>query len=296
MSEATTMEGFRQTGFRALDWRRRAKDRAFKVTLWACGVLAVLPLLFIVAYVLSKGIGALNVAFFTQTPNPPGLAGGGIEQSIIGTGIIVGIASLISIPLGVLVAVYLSEYGRGRLATGIRFVSEILLSTPSIVAGAFIWALVVVALGRFSGFAAGLALTVLMWPIIARATEEVLRLVPQDLREGGLALGVPRWKTIVRIVIPTAGSGIFTAVMLAVSRGLGETPPILLTALGNDFVNTNPFQPTDAITLRIYNYAQQPFPNEHTIAFGGAVILLVAVLALSVTARFLTARQQRRVG
>ncbi len=274
---------------------RRAKDRLFTVVLWTCGILAVLPLLFIAAYVIGKGLKALNAAFFTQTPEPPGVPGGGIKQSFIGTAIIVGIAIAIAVPLGVISAVYVSEYGRGRLAGAIRFVSEILLSTPSIVAGAFIWALVVVALGNFSAFAAGLALTVLMWPIITRATEEVLRLVPHDLREGSLALGVPRWKTILRVVIPTAGAGIFTAIMLAVARGLGETAPILLTSLGNDFVNTNPLQPTDAVTLRVYNYAQVPFENLHTIAWGGAIMLLGGVLLLSITARILSTRQQRRM-
>jgi phosphate transport system permease protein len=290
MASASVLPVVRST----LATRRRIKDRAFTVALWACGVLAVLPLLFIAAYVLGKGVPALNRAFFTQTPQPAGVPGGGIEQSFIGTGIIVGIAAAIAIPLGVLSAVYLSEYGRGRLAGMIRFVAEILLSTPSIVAGAFIWAFVVVALGNFSAFAGGLALTVLMWPIITRATEEVLRVVPEELREGALALGVPRWKVILRIVIPTAGAGIFTAVMLAVARGLGETAPILLTALGNDFVNTNPLQPTDAVTLRVYNYAQSPFSDLHTIAWGGAVMLLVGVLLLSIMARILSSRQQRR--
>jgi phosphate transport system permease protein len=289
MAAAATL-GTRST----LTASRRVKDRVFTGGLWACGVLAVLPLLFIAAYVVGKGVHALNAAFFTQTPLPAGVPGGGIEQSFIGTGIIVGIATAIAVPLGVLAAVYLSEYGRGRLAGGIRFVAEILLSTPSIVAGAFIWALVVVALGNFSAFAAGLALTVLMWPIVTRATEEVLRVVPQELREGALALGLPRWKVIIRIVIPTAGAGIFTAIMLAVARGLGETAPILLTALGNDFVNTNPLQPTDAVTLRVFNYAQSPFPDLHTMAWGGAVMLLIGVLLLSITARILSSRQQRR--
>jgi phosphate transport system permease protein len=192
-------------------------------------------------------------------------------------------------------AVYLAEYGRGRFAGAVRFVAEILLSTPSIVAGAFIWAVVVVAMGRFSGFAAALALTILMWPIIARATEEVLRLVPEELREGALALGLPRWKVILRIVVPTAGAGIFTAIMLAVARGLGETAPILLTALGNDFINTNPTQPMDAVPLRVYNYAQSAVVNQPPQAWAGAICLLVMVLALSIGARVLSARQQRRV-
>jgi len=273
---------------------RRAKDRAFTAGLWAAGFLAILPILFIAGYVISRGVRTLNGAFFTQTAPPAGAPGGGMLQAFIGTGIIVGIAVVISVPLGVLTAIYLSEYGRGRLAGAIRFVTEILLSTPSIVAGAFIWALVVVTLGHFSALAGGLALTVLMWPIIARATQEVLRLVPQDVREAGLALGIPRWKVILRLVVPTAGAGIFTAVMLAVARGMGETAPVLLTALGNDFVNTNPSQPTDAVPLRVYNYAQSPFTDWHALAWGGAVMLLVGVLLLSITARILSNRQLRR--
>ncbi len=274
---------------------RRRKDRAFTVAMWSCGVLALLPLVFIVSYVIGKGYSALSVDFFTKAPTVPGLPGGGIGPSFVGTGLIVGMAILFSVPVGVLAALYLSEYGHGRLAAGVRFVAEILLSTPSIVAGAFIWTLVVVALHGFSGFAGALALTVLMWPIIARATEEVLRLVPSELREGALALGIPRWKVILRVVVPTAGSGIFTAIMLAVARGMGETAPILLTSLGNEFFNVHPMQPTDAIPLRIYNYARSPVASLYPFAWGGALVLLVGVLLLSITARILSNRQQRRV-
>jgi len=255
----------------------------------------MLPLLFIAGYVVAKGAKALNTDFFTQEPVAPGQTGGGIVQAFIGSGLIVGMATLFSVPLGLLAAIYLAEYGNGRLASTIRFVAEILLSTPSIVAGAFIWALVVVPLHGFSGFAGALALTVLMWPIIARATEEVLRLVPSELREGALALGIPRWKVILRVVVPTAGSGIFTAIMLAVARGMGETAPILLTSLGNEFFNVHPMQPTDAVPLRIYNYAGSPVVSLHPFAWGGALVLLVGVLLLSITARILSNRQQRRV-
>jgi phosphate transport system permease protein len=251
--------------------------------------------LFIVSFVVVKGASALNVDFFTKEPAAPGDSGGGIVQSFVGTGLIVGMAILMSVPLGVLAAVYLSEYGRGTVASLVRFVAEILLSTPSIVAGAFIWALVVVAMGTFSALAGAIALTVLMWPIIARATEEILRLVPQELREGALALGLPRWKVILRVVIPTAGSGIFTAIMLAVARGMGETAPILLTALGQEFLTFNAVGPADAVPLRIYNYARTPVVSQHTIAWGGAIVLLVAVLVLSITARVLATRQQRRL-
>ena len=279
---------------RRVSVKRRAKDRAFTLFIWTCGILAMLPLLFITSYVVSKGLSALNIDFFTKTPAVPGQPGGGIVQSLIGTGLIVGLAIVFAVPLGVLSGVYLSEFDNGRLASVVRFVAEILLSTPSIVVGAFIWALVVVAMGTFSALAGAIALTVLMWPIITRATEEILRLVSSEVREGGLALGLPRWKVIWRVVIPTAGAGIFTAIMLAVARGLGETAPILLTALGNDFINIHPTQPTDAVPLRIYTYARTPVASQHAIGWGAALMLLVAVLGLSITARILSNRQQRR--
>jgi phosphate transport system permease protein len=280
---------------RVVSRARRTKDRAFTIALYVCGILALLPLFFIVGYVVLRGIKALNLDFFTQTPTVPGLPGGGIKQAFIGTLIIIGMAVLISVPLGILAAVYLAEYGKGKLAAAVRFTAEILLSTPSIVAGAVIWSLVVLTLGSFSGFAAALALSILMWPIITRATEEVLRLVREDLREGALALGLPRWKVILRIVVPTASAGIFTAVMLAVARGLGETAPVLLTALGNDFVSTNPFGPMDAVPLRVYNYAQSAVLTQPPQAFAGAICLLVIVLTLSISARVISSRQQRRV-
>jgi phosphate transport system permease protein len=274
---------------------RRYKDRAFTTLLWVCGGLAMLPLLFIAGYVVAKGVSALDVAFFTKEPTAPGVPGGGIVQSFIGSGIMIGLAVLFSVPLGVLTGVYLAEFGGRRVAGIIRFIAEVLLSTPSIVAGAFIWAVVVVTLGSFSGLAGSLALTVLMWPIMARAIEEVLRLVPDEYREGALALGIPRWKMILRVVVPTAGAGIFTAIMLAVARGLGETAPVLLTALGNNFVNVHPTQPMDAVPLRIYNYAQSPVVSLHPLAWGGAIVLLVSVLGLSIGARVLSNRQQRRI-
>jgi phosphate transport system permease protein len=276
--------------------KRRLKDRAFTTFMVVAAALAIIPLALIVSYVIVKGWSALTVNFFTKEPagtlNP---SAGGIVEAFIGTGIMVLIASLIAIPLGLLSAVYLAEYGRGKLAATVRFIAEVLLSTPSIIAGAFIWAVVVVAMGSFSGLAGALSLAFLMWPIITRATEEILRLVPNELREAALALGMPRWKVILRIVIPTAGTGILTAVMLAVARGLGETAPILLTALGNDFINYHPGQPMDAITLRVYAYARTPVEALHAIAFAGAIVLLAVVLALSIGARVLSNRQRKRL-
>lgn len=274
---------------------RKAKSRAFEALMVLAAVSALVPLVLIVYYVLLKGLPALNVDFFTQTAPPPGVSGGGMSQAFVGTAMMVGMATLVSVPLGVLSAVYLTEYGRGRFADVTRFVAEILLSTPSIIAGAFIWATVVIVMHSFSAIAGAMALTVLMWPIITRSTEETLRLVPDDLREAALALGVPRWKMILTVVLPTAGAGIFTAVMLAVARGLGETAPILLTSLGNDFMNTDPTQPTDAVPLRIYNYSQSAVITWHDLAWGGAIVLLVVVLTLSIGARILSDRQQRRL-
>jgi phosphate transport system permease protein len=281
---------------RGVSRSRRLKDRAFMVLLWVCGVLALLPLIFLTVFIVVRGLAALNIAFFTQEPVPPPSPGGGFGPAFVGTMMIVGLAALFSIPLGVLSAVYLSEYGKGRLADAIRFISEVLLSVPSIIAGAFIWALVVVLLGSFSALAGALALTVIMWPIITRSTEEILKLVPNELREGGLALGLRRWRVILRVVIPTAGAGILTAVMLALARGLGETAPILLTALGNDFYNRNPLKATDAVPLRIYNYAQSAFDTQHVQAWGGALVLLIVVLMLSIGARIIATRHQRRIG
>lgn len=275
---------------------RRWKNRVFTVAMWSCAVVALIPLILITTYVVARGYHVLSVTFFTKEPSGPLTPqAGGIAQAFIGTALIVGMASLFSIPLGVMTAVYLAEYGRGRYADGVRLVAQVLLSTPSIVAGAFIWSFIVVAMGTFSAFAAAVALTVLMWPVIALATEQVLRLVPQELREGALALGLPRWKVILRVVVPTAGAGILTAIMLAVSRGLGETAPILLTALGNDFINTSPFQPTDALPLRILNDARTPVLALHAFAWGAALMLLVAVLGLSIGARVLSSRQQKRM-
>jgi phosphate transport system permease protein len=282
--------------FGRLDRRRRIKDRVFSVVMVACAVVAMIPLALIVGYVVARGWSAISVNLFTKEPaGPLNPEAGGIVQSFLGTGLMVGMAAAFAIPIGVLTAIYLSEYGRGRFAGMVRFIAEVLLSTPSIIAGAFIWAIVVVTMGSFSALAGALSLTFLMWPIIARATEEILRLVPDDIREAALALGLPRWKVILRVVVPTAGAGILTAIMLAVARGLGETAPILLTALGNDFVNWNPLKPTDAVPLRIYDYARTPVEALHAIAWAGAVTLLALVLALSLGARFLSYRQRKKL-
>jgi len=273
--------------------RARASNRAFTALVWSAGILALIPLGFIVGYVVAKGAGILGAHFFTKTPAIVGQTGGGISEAFIGSALIVGMATLISVPLGLLAAIYLAEYGMGRFAAVVRFVSEVLLSTPSIVAGVLIWTLVVVRLHAFSAFAGALAITVLMWPIIARASEDVIRLVPVELREAATALGTPKWKVVLRVVLPAAASGLTNTVLLAVARGLGETAPVLLTSLGSEFVNFSPGKPTDTLSLRIFHYALSPVKSWHDIAWGAALSLLVIVLVLSVGARYLVARGKR---
>jgi len=273
--------------------RARLADRGFTGFLWLAGFLALLPLGFISSYVVAKGVGILGVNFFTKTPAIVGQSGGGISQAFVGSALIVGMAAMFSVPLGLLAAVYLAEYGRGRFASAVRFLSEVLLSTPSIVAGVVIWTLVVVRLHAFSAFAGALALTVLMWPIIARASEDIIRLVPRELREAATALGAPKWKVILRVVLPAAASGLTNAILLAVARGLGETAPVLLTSLGSEFVNTSPGKQTDTVSLRIFHYALSPVKSWHDIAWGASLSLLVIVLILSITARFLSSRSTK---
>ena len=273
--------------------RAHVTNRAFTILLWSAGILALLPLGFIVGYVVLKGVGILSIHFFTKTPAIVGQPGGGIAQAFLGSALIVGMATLFSIPLGLLAAVYLAEYGTGRFATVVRFLSEVLLSTPSIVAGVLVWTVVVVRLHAFSAFAGALAITVLMWPIIARASEDVIRLVPIELREAATALGTPKWKVVLRVVLPAAASGLTNTVLLAVARGLGETAPVLLTSLGSEFINWSPGKPTDTLSLRIYHYALSPVKSWHDIAWGAALSLLAIVLVLSIGARYLVARSKK---
>jgi phosphate transport system permease protein len=282
---------------RSVSGARRLKNGAFTAFVWACGGIALVPLVVIAAFVVTRGLPALSLGFFTKTPaGPIDPSAGGISEAFVGTAVIVGVATLIAVPLGILTAVYLSEYGRNRFAALVRLVSEILLSTPSIIVGLFIYGVVVTSTKQFSAFAGSLAIGVLMWPVVTRATEEVLRLVADDVREAALALGYPRWRVILRIVLPTAGAGILTAVMLAVARGLGETAPVLVTALGSDYMSKSLFVPTDAVPLRIYKYARQPVEALQAQAWTAALALLVVVLVLSIGARSLAARRQRRLG
>jgi phosphate transport system permease protein len=275
---------------------RAARNRLALTALYAMLVVALIPLVAVLAYTVSRGTRALSFGFLTHSMKGVGPLdpGGGAYHAIIGTLEQVIIAGLISIPLGLATAVYLVEYGRGRLAGLVRFVVDVMTGIPSIVAGLFIFAFWVLGLHRgFSGLAAGMALAVLMVPIVVRASEEMLKLVPSELREASWALGVPRWRTIVSIVLPTASAGLTTAVMLAVARVTGETAPLLLTAFGFDAIKTNPTQgPQSGLPLYVFTQAQSAFDVAIDRAWAGALTLIIVVLLLTTAARLLTRRNR----
>ncbi|HEX4539441.1 MAG TPA: phosphate ABC transporter permease PstA [Acidimicrobiales bacterium] len=259
-------------------------------------VIALIPLVGVLAYTVGKGLSSINGDFLTTTMRGVGPLDttGGIYHSIVGTIEQVLIASAIAVPLGIIAAVYVVEYGHGRLAGAVRFLIDVMTGIPSIVAGLFIFAFWVLALHRgFSGFAAGMALAVLMLPVVARASEEMLKLVPDELREASYALGVPKWRTVLSVVLPVASAGITTGVVLAVARVTGETAPLLLTAFGFDSVNYNPFSgPQSALPLFVYQQATSAFKVAVDRAWGAALVLILFVVVLSVIARLLTRRNR----
>lgn len=268
---------------------RRAYSRFMFGVVALAALLGVAVLWIILAYVFIRGVPALNLAFFTQRPLPYGEVGGGVGPALVGSLILMGVSSLIGVPVGVGAGIYLSEYGRGRFASAIRFCSDLIAGMPSIVIGVFIWAwLVRNVVGNFAGIAGAVALAVIMVPIILRTVEEVLRLVPHTLREGALALGVPQWRVVLGVVLPAARAGIITGVVLSLARAGGETAPLLLTTLGNQFFSFDLRQPMAALPVQIYNYAVAPYEDWHTKAWGGALVLISLIGALSVIARYAT--------
>jgi len=253
-----------------------------------CGAavaLALVPLLSLLWLVVSKGAHALSFAFFTQLPAPVGETGGGVGNAIVGTLYMVGLASLIGLPLGVGAGVFLAERGDGKLGAAIRFTAEVLAGVPSIVIGLVAYGLIVVPMRHFSALAGAVALAILMIPTLARATEEMIRLVPRSLREASLALGVPGWRTSVSVVLRTALGGLINAALLAIARAAGETAPLLFTALNNQYWNVKPLQPTASLTVQIYNYAISPYAEWHEKAWGAALCLLLLIGLLSLIAK-----------
>ncbi|NHC47210.1 phosphate ABC transporter permease PstA [Motilibacter aurantiacus] len=268
---------------------RRAKDRVVTVVVYTCFALAILPLLSVLITTIQRGAAHLTPYFLSHSQRGigPRDEGGGIYHGIIGTVEQVGIAALISVPIGLLVAVYLVEYGRGALARAVTFFVDVMTGVPSIVAGLFIYTAIMLGLGMTpKGVWGGLALSILMLPVVVRSTEEMLKLVPNDLREASLALGVPKWKTIVSIVIPTAIGGIVTGVMLSVARVIGETAPLVLTVGATDSINKNPFDgPQASLPLIIYDQAFRSSPYAQDRAWATALTLILLVLILNVVAR-----------
>jgi phosphate transport system permease protein len=269
---------------------RKLKAQFFYGLIIIATVLSVSILFIIISHIFINGFGALNLDFFTQIPKPYGEEGGGIAPAILGTLIMLGVAALIAIPIGVATAIFIVEYGETKLATAVRFAVEMLAELPSIVVGIFIWALVVRNLTGYSGFAGSLALSVIMIPIIARSVEEILKLVPDTLREAALALGTPRWKVVLFIVIPTVLPGLLTSILLAVARAAGETAPLLLTSLGNSFFNFDLRRPMAAMPLQIYSYAIAPYDDWHKKAWGATLLLIALVGIISGAVKYFTRR------
>jgi phosphate transport system permease protein len=248
-------------------------------------LLAVLPLLFILGDLVAKGASSIDWAFFTRNPVPAGEVGGGVAHAIVGTGIIVGLAAVIGLPIGIGAGIFLAEYGSNRLGFFVRFVADVMNGTPSIVVGIFAWTWMVKPMGHFSALAGSVALAVLMVPMIARTTEEMVRLVPNSLREAALALGYPRWRTSLRVVVRTALAGIVTGCLVGVARIAGETAPLLFTALGNLNFSTHLTGPMQTLSLQIYVYATGPFDEWHRLAWASALVLMALVLVLGLVAR-----------
>ena len=285
---------------RRVTGRRRAVDIAARVAMVVSVLAALAPLVAVLAYTASRGLRDISFQFLTHSMRGVGPldSNGGAYHAIIGTLEQVAIASLLAVPLGLLVAVYVVEYGRGPLRTAVRFLVDVMTGIPSIVAGLFIFAFWVLGLHRgFSGLAAGLALAVLMLPVVVRSSEEMLKLVPDSLREASYALGVPRWRTVVSVVLPTASAGITTGVMLAVARVTGETAPLLLTAFGFDAIRTSPLHgPQSGLPLFVFSQASSAFDVAVRRAWAGALTLIVVVMLLTVAARIVTGRSRLRVG
>jgi len=281
------------TPLRAGIWRRRITSQ---IAVALCGlsvIVALIPLGFILFFVLSKGVQALNWDFVTKMPVPVGETGGGMANAIVGTLMLSGLGAMLAIPIGIMSGIYMSEYFGSRPASAVRFAADTLNGVPSIVIGVFVFGIAVLPFKQFTMIAGGVALGIMMIPIIARTTEELLKLVPHSLREGALALGATRARAVRTVVLPAALPGIITGVVLALARIAGETAPLLFTSLNNRFWNVNPRQPTASLTVQIYTYATAPYEDWHRQAWAGALVLVSIVLICSILARTATRRLEK---
>jgi phosphate transport system permease protein len=271
--------------------RSRRITSALMTSLTAlCTLLAVGALFIILAYIALQGIGSLNFQFLIDSPRPVG-EGGGIGNAILGSLVLLGISSAFGLPIGIAVGVYLSEVGKGQLASIVRFIVDTLTGIPSIVTGVFVYAVLVLPMKHFSAFAGGVALALIMVPIVARTTEEMLKLVPHSLREGALALGAPQWRVTLGVILPAAASGIATGAMLAIARVSGETAPLLFTAFGSRFFPTSLNEPIASLTVQIYNYAISPYDEWHAQAWAATLVLMTLILGINIIVRVLTRRK-----
>ena len=266
---------------------RKIKDKAMLLVMGGAAAIVLVPLILILFHTIKSGAGAISIDFFTQIPKPTGEAGGGMANGLVGSTLLLLLASVVGLPVGVLGAVFLAEFGGSRVATAIRFSADVLAGVPSIISGMVVYTLLVVPFKQFSAVAGAVSLALIMIPIVLRTTEEQLKLVPGALREASLALGVPFWKTTLRVTLTTARRGILTGALLAVARVAGETAPLLFTALGNQFWSLSPTPPIAALPRQILTFAISPYEDWHRLAWAGALVLTVTMLALSLTARLL---------
>ncbi len=273
--------------------RRRIISRVAEALCALAVLLALLPLGMILFYVIKEGGSALNLAFFTQMPKPVGEPGGGMANAIVGTLILIGLAALFAVPIGCMCGIHLSEYPATRFSYTVRFAADVLNGVPSIVVGIFAYGLVVLPVKRFSAIAGGVALGILMLPIVVRTTEELLRLVPPGLREGALALGATRSRSVFSVILPAALPGILTGILVALARVAGETAPLLFTAFNNRYWSTNIAQPIASLTVQVFTYAISPYDDWHRQAWAGAFLLVMIILALSISARVAVRRLER---
>ena len=277
--------------------RRQLGNGLARAVIYLTAVLALVPLGLVLWYTIVRGLPAVtHLEFFTNVERPPGIPGGGIAHSIWGTVIMVGLASLLAIPVGVVGGIHLAEYGRGRLANWTRLASDVLVGAPSIAIGLFAYALFVAPFHHFSGYAAAVALAVLMLPVLLRTTESAVALVPGGLREAGLALGLPRWRVSLQLILPAAAPGVITGALLAVARAGGETAPLLFTTLGNRFLTLDPSHQMSSLTLIVYHDALTPYNDLNETAWGAALVLMVLVLFVNLGSRFLLRRQVALAG
>jgi phosphate transport system permease protein len=264
---------------------RRLVNGLMLALCWLGAIVALVPLLLVLFHLARSGLGAVNWAFFTHLPRPVGEVGGGMKQAILGSLMIVGIACAFGLPVGILGGVYLAEYPTHRLGNWIRFAADVLSGIPSIVLGVVAYGLLVVPMKRFSALAGGVALAMIMIPILLRTTEEMVRLVPGSFREASLALGATRWQTVLSAVLPVARAGIVTGALLAAARVSGETAPLLFTALNNQYLNLHPDRPTASLPVQIFTYAIAPYDDWHRLAWAGALVLVGLIAIFSLLAR-----------